>query len=291
MPGKKMALAVCISLGLLFHLRGEDLTTLDGRTFREIRVLSVGLDSIRIVHTGGLVGIKRGLLPTEFNAAHPPPSLPPPMDITIEGKRAYQSAHIIEITPQNLIRFEHSTGIGVIVVNQAPQSWRDYAVVVQDQRAAVAAKANQTAPQQPKRSEPSADDPALKLMQQQLADHAKKEAAQERVRMALEKLRSERLARSHDGLFILAVSPYSGGASITLLNVSDGYRTLNFHLLRGRTGPGQVIEAGDVRFDLEEIADYSLSPGKQRRFNVIFPSTRRIAAVSWADRPDDWFTP
>jgi hypothetical protein len=97
-----------------------------------------------------------------------------------------------------------------------------------------------------------------------------------------------RLALSNHGLALVSFSWRADGwCTVGVQNITTSSISFDYHRLRGvELDTGTIVEAGDIKFNVREIASYDLGKYQRRNFTVKF-SGRRIAAVAWKER-DDW---
>lgn len=112
------------------------------------------------------------------------------------------------------------------------------------------------------------------------ADDAKLAADQ---RAVLDQLR----LRAREGVFLGAFGRVGGpdGVRVTVRNLDDGHRRLDWRQIRGLTADGKIVPATDVVFTLRERVSYDLSGGERRAFRLEF-KRHDIVALGWADRED-----
>lgn len=55
---------------LCFRLDAEDLATSDGKTFKNVKVMSETTESLKILHDGGIAVLPKGIVPSEFLVRH-----------------------------------------------------------------------------------------------------------------------------------------------------------------------------------------------------------------------------
>lgn len=96
-----------------------------------------------------------------------------------------------------------------------------------------------------------------------------------------------RLALSNNGLALVSFSWRADGwCTVGVQNITTSSITFDYHQLRGvELDTGTIVEAGDIKFTVREIASYDLGKYQRRNFTVKF-SGRRIAAVAWKERAD-----
>ncbi len=88
---------------------------------------------------------------------------------------------------------------------------------------------------------------------------------------------------TRDGIRIRAMhTDANGWAMVALTNTTSSTVTLDYHQIRGlEMDTGNIVPAGDVRFELREIATYALDPNQTRTFRIAFAG-RKVIAVAWA---------
>ncbi len=88
---------------------------------------------------------------------------------------------------------------------------------------------------------------------------------------------------TRDGILIRAMHTEANGfAMVALTNTTPSTVTLDYHQLRGlELDTGNAVPAGDVRFEVREIATYALDPNQTRTFRIAFAG-RKVIAVAWA---------
>ena len=122
-----------------------------------------------------------------------------------------------------------------------------------------------------------------KLDEQRAKDEKKRAEELAERRTVMEQLR----ARSRDELFLGGFGRMAGpdGVRVTVRNVGDSDRRLDWRQLRALTADGAIVPAADVVFALKERASYDLATGESRAFRLDF-KRHDIVALGWADRED-----
>jgi len=246
------------------------------------------------------------LLPLSLLAAEPAPRAPrKPVeieDITLSDGRKLSEVAVVSHTAHT-ITLRHDGTVEKISKDLLPdfilRRWPVDPVLAAQEEKAIAqaeAKAAREAAAKIKRAEfrrkVAADEAAwqAKLAEQRRRDNPQSVVAKadpaEIARLQSE-ARAQELARSRDGVQLRGFGywPARNAVTLTVANVADNYRSLDWRQLRAIATDGRVLEPLDVIFEVSESASYDVAHGKARSFTVVFPAAS-IAALSWSDRAD-----
>lgn len=221
-----------------------DITLLDGRTLSNARLLGATEKALNIAHSQGIEQIERARFAQEFLETY--------------------KAEIL------------ATG----------SEYRDEAGLRRNERIKARLEAEATARERKRNA-----DEIARLEKKAMADYEKREAAAAKLRQSKEaaearraEIRAAELARSRDGLLLDFLTRYYDGCALSVRNVHENPRRLDWRELRARKTDGRLVIPVNCESDDDRDRSLDIRSGEKRTFRIRFMGGNDdIEAVTWAD--------